>query len=135
MNRRATTAFLVLALSPLMAATATANPAAAATAPKVSIVSQSSTCSSFYCFKPATLHAARGATVTWTNRSPALHTVARCTKAACGVSGGTGKDPWSPSGTIGTNKTYKHTFHKVGSYVYYCTIHGYAIMHGKVIVP
>jgi LPXTG-motif cell wall-anchored protein len=105
----------------------------AATGPSVVV---SSSCAAF-CFVPARLTVAVGDTVTWVNRSGAPHNVTRCTPAACnGASGGTGTDSTFTAGDIGTasGATFRHTFTAPGTYVYFCTIHGYAIMHGTITV-
>ena len=91
----------------------------------------------FFCYSPQTLSVGSGDRVTWTNNSitPVGHTITRCTPSACGgVGGGTGSDKWPDSGTIHQGQTYSHTFTGAGTYVYYCTIHGYAQMHGTITV-
>jgi hypothetical protein len=63
--------------------------------------------------------------------------VTRCTPAACnGASGGTGNDPQFSSMTLALppNGSASFTFTQPGTYVYYCTIHGYALMHGTITV-
>ena len=87
-----------------------------------------------FCFGPATLTIARGTKVMWHNATAAPHTVTRCTKSACGVSGGTGTDLKFGSTIIDPAKSYTFTFAKAGTYIYYCTIHGYALMHGTITV-
>jgi plastocyanin len=90
-----------------------------------------------FCYSPQTVSASSGDRVTWTNNSitPVGHTITRCTPSACGgVGGGTGTDTWPDSGTIHHGQTYSHTFTGAGTYVYYCTIHGYAQMHGTITV-
>jgi hypothetical protein len=72
--------------------------------------------------------------VVWKNTTQAPHTVSRCTVAACGVSGGTGKDPKFDSPIIDPGKTFAFTFHGAGTYRYYCMVHGYAVMHGIITV-
>ena len=91
----------------------------------------------YFCYSPQTLTIGPGDSVTWTNNSitPLGHNITRCTPAACsGVGGGTGSDKWAGSGTVHQGQTYSHTFTGAGSYVYYCTIHGYAQMHGTITV-
>lgn len=91
----------------------------------------------FFCYSPQTLTVNPGDRVTWTNNSltPIGHTVTRCTPSACGgVGGGTGTDKWPDSGTFHQGETYSRTFTGSGTYVYYCTIHGYAQMHGTITV-
>jgi plastocyanin len=102
---------------------------------RVRIVNSSTTCASEFCFQPATptIHASK--TVQWVNRSTATHTVTRCSVAACGVSGGTGStNNGFGSGDIGPGQSYRFTFAGTGTYVYYCTLHGYATMHGTITV-
>jgi len=92
---------------------------------------------SLFCFSPANVTIHDGDTVVWTNQTAAPHTVTRCTAAACAGTGrGTGNDASFTSGNIaaGNGNTFSHTFHGPGSYVYYCTIHGFALMHGTVTV-
>lgn len=91
----------------------------------------------FFCYSPQMLTVSPGDRVTWTNNSltPIGHTVTRCTPSACGgVGGGTGTDKWPDSGTFHQGQTYSHTFTGPGTYVYYCTLHGYAQMHGTITV-
>jgi len=91
----------------------------------------------FFCYSPQALKVSSGDPVTWTNNSitPLGHTITRCTPAACGgVGGGTGTGKWAGSGTIHQRQTYNNTFTGPGTYVYYCTIHGYAQMHGTITV-
>jgi plastocyanin len=89
-----------------------------------------------FCFNPPAQTAVSGVHVTWTNQSAfAPHEIARCTPSACaGNSGGTGGDSWAGSGVLNSGATYSHSFTGVGTYVYYCTIHGYAAMHGTITV-
>ena len=99
----------------------------------VKIVNASATCTEF-CFRPAQLRVPLNTAVTWKNTSFSIHTVTRCTKAACGVNGGTGTDKGPKSGTVSPGKSYTFVFHHKGTYVYYCQVHGYAVMHGTIIV-
>jgi plastocyanin len=89
-----------------------------------------------FCFNPPAQAAASGEAVTWTNQSEfAPHHIVRCTPSACaGNSGGTGGDSWAGSGVLSPGDTYSHTFSGAGTYVYYCSIHGYAAMHGTITV-
>jgi LPXTG-motif cell wall-anchored protein len=98
---------------------------------------KSGTGACLFCFSPADLTIPAGASVTFTNKSGTDHTVARCTPAACnGVSGGTGTDTTFSNSTVAVpvGVSFDHTFANPGTYVYYCTIHGYAIMHGTITV-
>jgi plastocyanin len=88
-----------------------------------------------FCFKPTLKSVVPGTKVTWVNKTLTVHTVTRCTSAACGgVSGGTGKDTGLGSGTIAKGAKYSFVFHGAGTYTYYCQIHGYALMHGTITV-
>jgi plastocyanin len=91
-------------------------------------------CGQVFCFTPQTLTVTSGTTVTWTNQTSVSHTVTRCTTAACPVGPGTGSDAAFGSGILGAGQTFSVTFHGLGTYNYYCQIHGYAIMHGTVTV-
>jgi plastocyanin len=87
-----------------------------------------------FCYAPSTLTVAPGTKVSWKNTTSAPHTVSRCTTGACGVSGGTGTDMNFGSGLINPGQTYAFTFMHAGTYVYYCQVHGYAVMHGTITV-
>lgn len=116
------------------AAVGSATSSANTTTVKVRIINMNgTTCTKFFCYKPGKLMINAGTTVTWVNTTGVSHTVSRCTVAACGVSGGTGIDPAFGSGVIPAGGSYTFTFTHKGSYVYYCQIHGYSIMHARVI--
>jgi LPXTG-motif cell wall-anchored protein len=88
-----------------------------------------------FCFTPSTLTITDGDTVTWSNQSGTQHIVSRCDPAQCdGVGGGTGTDSGFTFGDVPSGSTYAHTFHGPGTYTYYCSIHGYAAMHGVIVV-
>jgi PKD repeat protein len=90
-----------------------------------------------YCFVPPATAAASGEKVTWTNNSTHPHNITRCVigATACPVDGGTGADSWTPSSTLTPlGGTYQHIFTGNGTYVYYCSIHGYAALHGTITV-
>jgi plastocyanin len=89
-----------------------------------------------FCFSPAKKSIAPGTRVVWRNKTITIHTVTRCTATACnGVTGGTGTDTgFGSPGTIASGGRYSFVFHGAGTYVYYCTIHGYAVMHGTITV-
>ena len=87
-----------------------------------------------YCYKAAVITVKRGTKVVWKNVSGVPHTVTRCTKTACHVTGGTGTDTKFASPAIGAGRTYAFTFKHVGTYRYYCKFHGYGVMHGTVTV-
>jgi plastocyanin len=105
----------------------------AAGGPAVKIVNMGGTCTSLFCFTPAKVSIKLGTTVTWINTTNVSHTVTRCTVAACGVSGGTGHDTGFGSGLIGPGGSYSFKFDSKGTYVYYCQIHGYGVMHARII--
>ena len=111
-------------------------PAARAHAASSLTITISSNCASF-CYVPQAMSVPVGSTVTWVNKSGAPHTVTRCTPAACtGASAGTGTDSSFTSGDIAaaSGATFSQTFSQPGTYVYYCKIHGYALMHGTITV-
>jgi plastocyanin len=91
------------------------------------------TCTSAFCYQPGKISIKTGTTVTWINTTSVTHTVTRCTVAACGVGGGSGKDTGFGSGNIAAGGSYTFTFDGKGTYVYYCAIHGYSVMHARVI--
>jgi plastocyanin len=88
-----------------------------------------------FCFSPSSLTITDGDTVTWTNASSADHLVGRCDPASCdGAGGGSGTDAGFTSGSVPMGASFSHTFHGAGTYTYFCAIHGYAAMHGVIIV-
>jgi plastocyanin len=88
-----------------------------------------------FCYTPGSINAKVGDKVTWTNNSTAPHTVTRCTPSACGgQGGGSGGNGGPNSPQISPQGVFSMTFTKPGTYVYYCMIHGYAVMHGTVTV-
>jgi plastocyanin len=110
--------------------------AAASRAATDHVVNISSKCNVF-CFAPAQITIAAGDTVTWMNTTDAEHIVARCAPSACtGVNGGTGTDATFTSAmlTMPPGASSHFTFTQPGTYVYYCTLHGYALMHGTITV-
>ena len=122
---------LTLLLLPVDAAAASHKPPPPVV---VMIVDGGGTCTGAFCYQSAALTIRSGTTVVWMNQSSADHTVTRCTMAACGVRGGTGRDRGLSSPVIASGGTYRFTFHSRGTYVYYCKIHGFATMHGGVTV-
>jgi len=108
----------------------------AATPGDAVVTIKSGTGACLYCFSPAAVTIPAGASVTFTNQSGADHTIARCTPTACdGVAGGTGADSaFTPTVAISDGASYSHSFTQPGTYVYYCTIHGYDVMHGTITV-
>lgn len=91
-------------------------------------------CGQIFCFSPQTRTVTSDTTVTWTNTTTADHTVTRCDTTACPVGPGTGSDATFGSGLLGAGQTFSVTFRGLGTYNYYCQIHGYTIMHGTVTV-
>ena len=85
-------------------------------------------------YRPATLTAPVGDTVTWTQTDPGFHTVTSGTVEQ-GSSGVTPQpDGKFASGQLATGKTFSHTFTEPGTYTYFCEIHP-ATMHGTITVP
>jgi plastocyanin len=88
-----------------------------------------------YCYKPPSVTVANGSTVRWTDTSGVKHDVTRCNTVDCNGTGpGTGTDSTFTDGDVTANGTFSHAFHGAGSYNYFCTIHGFAAMHGTVVV-
>jgi len=89
-----------------------------------------------FCEDPPLVSSAPGVRLTWLNRSSFPHTITRCTASACqGLDGGDGADVFGDRERVfQTGNSYAFTFHGAGTYRYYCRIHGYAAMHGAVIV-
>jgi len=88
-----------------------------------------------FCYRPATLTVSAGTTVTVDNSSMASHSLTRCTVSACG-SGNTGDGTQSfDTGVLASGSSGQVTLTQPGTYVYYCTIHGYSTMHGSFTVP
>lgn len=72
-------------------------------------------------FAPATMSVAPGATVTWTwAPGDTLHQIAFMDNA-----------PGSAKQSTGT---FQRTFSTAGTYTYYCTVHGPALMSGTITV-
>ena len=137
MRRIATAAVLGLISGLVALAPATAAHAQTTAAASQSVVVNVSTNCASFCFTPAQVSVAAGGTVTWVNKSGTAHTIARCTPANCsGKAGGTGQDPAFTAATLNISPTgtATYTFTQPGTYVYFCTIHGYAIMHGTITV-
>ncbi len=120
----------------LLAAGGIAVAGAASVPPVKSVAITGSACpgQKEFCFKSAALIVPRNTNVVWKNLSDAPHTVTRCSLALCGVSGGTGKDVNFRSPTANPGHTYAFTFHKPGTYRYFCKIHGYPDMHATITV-
>jgi plastocyanin len=141
----------VLAAPALLTLCALAAPAAPARAASgdVTITDASNLCSSQtptgknYSFNPCTFNAAVGAPVVWASNSSTYHSITRCTPSACGGQQDTGADNWSGQdncnsatgkGCVAPGATYNNTFTSPGTYLYYCTVHGYSAMHGEIVV-
>jgi plastocyanin len=107
---------------------------ATTTATKTVTITASGCAGHLWCYKPATLTVQRSTKVVWKNMTLVPHDVMPCTKAACKVSPGTGTGTKFASPIINPKKTYTYTFLHPGTYVYYCLWHGYAVMHGTIIV-
>jgi plastocyanin len=89
-----------------------------------------------FAFAPNAVTVTSGDTVHWANGSSAPHTATRCDSTNCPVGAGTGTAPATfDSGTLGGGSgVFDQVFTGAGTYNFYCTIHGYAIMHGTVTV-
>jgi plastocyanin len=100
----------------------------------ISIVNGGGSCNSVFCYRPANLTIYQADSVTWISNSTANHTVTRCTTSLCpGAGPGTGTDPAFNRG-VGIGSKFTIQFHHVGTYNYYCQIHGFFIMHGSITV-
>jgi plastocyanin len=87
-----------------------------------------------FCYRPTALTVSAGTTVDVTNNSMAPHSLTRCTVSACG-SGNTGDGTQSfDTGVLSHGSSAQVTLTKPGTYVYYCTVHGYSVMHGSFTV-
>jgi plastocyanin len=72
-------------------------------------------------FSPASLSVATGATVTWTwAMGDTLHTVTF--------------DDNAPGSNPQSSGTFQRTFATAGTYTYFCSVHGRAVMSGSVTV-
>jgi len=88
-----------------------------------------------FCFKPESVTVGVGAPVVWTNQTGVGHTVTSCTTSACpGAPANTGSNTFNHSVGAANGSTASVTFTSPGIYTYYCMIHGYAAMHGKITV-
>ena len=120
---------LMLALIPL-----TSDATTAATTKTIKIVQMGGVCTGFFCYEPQFIRVHSGTTVKWVNKTTSVHTVTRCTLAACGVGGGTGTDSGPASGVLQPGASYSFTFVGKGTYIYYCQIHGYGVMHARLVI-
>ncbi len=132
--RRAVLTAAALTISAVGSAPAIAG-ATTTTAKNVNVVNQGGSCTSAFCFKPQRVKGPAGQVVTWNNMTAATHTIVRCTPAACSGRGpGTGTTRGFGDGNFLPGATYSFTFKNAGTYFYYCSVHGYSVMHGSVTV-
>jgi plastocyanin len=124
------------ARTPVARATLTSVHAAGVTTTKITILA--GLCSgggTEFCFKPESVNIAVGGTVMWTNMTGIGHTTTSCTPSACpGAPANTGTNTFSKSIGAPNGSTASVTFTSPGRYTYYCMIHGYVAMHGKITV-
>src|SRR5438874_8204083 len=80
------------------------------------------------CMLPTVVRIDAGATITWTNRDEALHTVTGTDVR----SGRPGAGSWGSIEELAQNQTFSHTFNDAGVYPYYCMLHPGMI--GAVVV-
>jgi plastocyanin len=89
-------------------------------------------------YSAQTKTATTGTNITWTNTGGQPHTTTECTPSdnanACpdGAGSNTSAARAFDSPTLGKNSQYSYTFHALGTFHYYCTIHPW--MHGTIIV-
>ncbi|HEX2274258.1 MAG TPA: plastocyanin/azurin family copper-binding protein [Acidimicrobiales bacterium] len=84
-------------------------------------------------FKPETVTVDAGATVTWMQKDPGVHTVTSGTVEQGGSGVSTLPDGRFDSGQIATGATFSFTFDQPGTYPYFCSVHP-ATMRGEVRV-
>jgi plastocyanin len=84
-------------------------------------------------YRPARLTVRKGATVTWTQRDPGVHTVTSGTVDDGAAAVTVHPDDRFDSGELPTGRTYTHRFAATGTYRYFCQIHP-ATMRGTVTV-
>jgi plastocyanin len=127
---------VLAARTPVAKATLTGARAATVTSTRITILPVA--CSgggTSFCFKPESANAAVGTPVVWTNMTGIGHTVSSCTSSACpGAPPNTGTNTFSKPIGSGIGSTASFTFTSPGIYIYYCMIHGYVAMHGKITV-
>ena len=123
---------LLFALIPL---TSDATTGAVAKSPTIRIVQMGGVCTGFFCYEPQSIKVHSGTTVKWINKTNSVHTVTRCTPANCGgVGGGTGTDNAPNSPVLQPGASYSFKFVGKGTYIYYCQIHGYGVMHARLVI-
>jgi plastocyanin len=126
----------VFGRAPVARATLTSTSVGAATGASITIMPGACSGGGFeFCFKPESVTVAVGTAVVWTNQTGVAHTTSSCTAAACpGAPANTGSNTFSNPVAAANGSTASFTFTSAGTYTYYCMIHGYAAMHGKIIV-
>jgi plastocyanin len=82
------------------------------TSPSASPVAASSVTIQDFAFSPSAITVKKGATVTWTNKDSAAHTVTE-----------TDSQDGPKSGDLESGKSYSFTFNTVGTFHYHCSIH------------
>jgi plastocyanin len=126
-------ALSMLALSALSLGAGGVLPASAASHTVQIVAMGTGGCANQFCYQPATQAATSGDNITWQNSTTTSHTVTRCDPTNCAGQGpGTGGDNFGSTSLIGTAGSYQFTFQGSGTYLYYCQVHGYGVMHGEV---
>ena len=87
-----------------------------------------------YCYNPESANGTTGSPVTWSDQSGTGHTATLCTSAACPGAPASSSSCDSFDVSVGSGGSGAHTFSNPGTCYYYCTIHGYALLHGKIVV-
>jgi plastocyanin len=80
-------------------------------------------------FNPSSITIHMGQTVVWINQDSAPHTT---TSGSCSGNTCTPAAGWD-SGTLNPGQSFSHTFNSIGTFTYFCRIHG-AMMQGMVTV-
>jgi plastocyanin len=111
-------------------------PAAAAVPKQIVNIQSNAACpnATTYCFTPQKATVSPGTKVVWKNLTSAAHDITRCDLTACGIGGGSGTDPGLGSPIVFNGEKYVFTFQGTGKYNYNCSVHGYSVMHGKIVV-
>ncbi|MFN2591544.1 MAG: plastocyanin/azurin family copper-binding protein, partial [Candidatus Dormibacteria bacterium] len=79
------------------------------------------------CFSPLSISETAGATITWTNSTPEVHTATSCDPQSC--AGATSPDVFH-TGDIQPGDSASVRLTVPGVYHYFCTLHGY--MNGTI---
>lgn len=88
-----------------------------------------------YCYSPESIDTSPGLSVVWVNNDAIGHNVAPCSPSVCNGAAATN---WPCAAKIslaangGTSAAC--TFTTPGTYWYYCSLHGWAAMHGEIII-